>query len=88
VLVASSSLGSGKKRSSVTTTLPLKKILEPACTFDNIIAGLQYFFRKVIAKTDLTKDDKEKAVVKAGCNEAIRLLEDAAAGQHGAEDED
>ena len=88
MLIASSSSGSGKKRSSVTTTLPLRKILEPAFAFDNVIAGLQYFFKKVVVKTDLNKDQKEKAVVKEGCREAIRLLEGAAAGEHAAGDED
>jgi len=88
VLIASSSSASGKKHSPVTTTLPLRKILEPAFAFDNVIAGLQYFFKKVVVKTDLTKDQKEKAVVKEGCTEAIRLLEGAAAGEHAAEDEE
>lgn len=39
-------------------------------------------------KTDLTKDEKEKTAVRAGCKEAIRVLESAAAGQDGEEDED
>jgi len=62
--------------------------LEAAFAFENVIAGLQYFFKKVVMKTDLTKDQQEKTVVKEGCKEAIRLLEGAAAGENADEDED
>jgi len=50
------------------------------------VTGLQWFLRKVVAKTDLAKDAREKDILKAKCKEAVSVL--ITAGQGGAEDED
>jgi len=74
-----------KKRSS-TTALPLRTILGTASTHPQIVTGLQWFLRKVVAKTDLAKDAREKDILKAKCKEAVSVL--ITAGQGGAEDEE
>lgn len=67
----------------MSNTLPLKKILESAYAFDNVVAGLLYFLKKVVMKTDLVRDEKESEVVRAGCREAVALLEGVAVGRDG-----
>ncbi len=46
----------------------LTTVFRVARDFPQLVAGLQYFLRKVVMKTNLVKDGAEQVVVKAGCN--------------------
>jgi len=74
-----------KKRSS-TTALPLRTILATASAHPQVVTGLQWFLRKVVAKTDLAQNAREKDLLKSKCKEAVSVL--VTAGQGGAEDDE
>jgi nucleolar MIF4G domain-containing protein 1 len=79
--VRSSSKSAKVKKGSSTPVVSLRAVLESTYAHPQIVTGLQWFLRKVVAKTALTKDDKEKAKLKKACKEATSML--ITAGQNG-----
>jgi len=86
ILLHTETKASASKKRSSTTALPLRTILATASAHPQIVTGLQWFLRKVVAKTDLAKDAREKDILRAKCKEAVSVL--ITAGQGGAEDEE
>lgn len=86
ILLQTESKASAAKKRSSTTALPLSTILGTASAHPQVVTGLQWFLRKVVAKTDLAKDARERDILKAKCKEAVSVL--ITAGQGGIEDEE